>query len=429
MKTLLKKIVARILKWQASAVLKKYNPKIIAVTGNVGKTSTKDAIYSVLSPIFFVRKSEKSFNSDIGVPLTILGAPNAWTNPLLWIKNIFNAFELMLFSCDYPKWLILEVGADRPGDIEGIAKWVKSDVVIVTRFSNVPVHVEFFKSKEHLVEEKGFLVKALKNDGLLILNYDDPDAMNFKKASKNKVITYGFNQGADIQGSHPTIVYASEKPTGICFKINVGGNSVPISLDGVVGMQHFYPVLAAVAVGNSQNLNMVEMSQAFSCHKVPQGRMNLIEGKNDSIIIDDTYNSSPIAVHEALETIKSITTTGKKIVCVGDMMELGKFSIDEHKKVGANVSKIANVLITVGQRSRYTYNEAIRTGMSENNCQPFENSRDAGEYLATLISKGDIVLVKGSQSMRMERVVEAIMAHPECKKELLVRQDEEWVRR
>lgn len=124
-------------------MVRKYKPRIVAVTGSVGKTSTKDAIFAVLADNQHVRKSDKSFNSEIGLPLTILGCPNAWNNPLRWLQNIFDGFLLLVLPSRYPAWLVLEVGADRPGDISGVAKWLPVDVAVITRLPEVPVHVEF----------------------------------------------------------------------------------------------------------------------------------------------------------------------------------------------------------------------------------------------------------------------------------------------
>ncbi len=429
MKQILKKIIVKLLELEARAVLWKYKPKIIAVTGNVGKTSTKDAIYTVLSKTLFVRKSQKSFNSDIGVPLTILGCPNAWNNPFLWLKNIIFGLEIILIRSEFPKWLVLEVGADRPDDIKNIASWLNPDIVVVTRFSSVPVHIEFFKSREELIKEKEYLAKSLKKDGMLILNYDDVDVINFKKSFAGKIITFGFNNGADILGSNSSILYENNKPVGMNFKINIIGNSVPISIFGALGLQHLYPILSAVAVGISQNINMVDINQSFVDYIPPIGRMNIIEGKNDSIIIDDTYNSSPIALHEALLVCKEIKISGRKIICVGDMMELGKFAIEEHKKAGEEIFAIANILITVGVRAQYIKEGALKAGMKGEDIFSFDDSRSAGDYLSNIISKNDLILAKGSQSIRMERVVEKIMANPERKADLLVRQEEEWLNR
>src|SRR3989344_3574561 len=115
MKTTFKKIIAYILKTESRLVLWKYKPKVIAITGSVGKTGTKDAVYSVLSALSYVRKSEKSFNSEIGLPLTVLGVPNGWSNPLVWTANILRGLWLFLWPHKYPKWLVLEVGVGKPG--------------------------------------------------------------------------------------------------------------------------------------------------------------------------------------------------------------------------------------------------------------------------------------------------------------------------
>ena len=166
MKSTFKKIVAYILRKESELVLKKYKPKIVAITGSVGKTSTKDAVYAVFSKIYFVRKSEKSFNSEIGLPLTILGCPNGWNNPLIWLANIWKGFWLFLWPHKYPEWLVLEAGVGKPNDMRDVAKWLKTDAVIITAIGDTPVHIEFFQSRKHLVEEKSLLIKTLKKDRL-----------------------------------------------------------------------------------------------------------------------------------------------------------------------------------------------------------------------------------------------------------------------
>lgn len=433
MKNFLKKIIVAIITWEARLILKKYKPAIIAVTGNVGKTSTKDAIYTILSTSVHVRKSEKSFNSETGVPLTILGCPSGWNNPFLWISNIFHGLELLIGNRKYPSCLVLEVGADRPGDIKKISALLKPDVVVLTRFSHVPVHVEFFESRAELIKEKGYLVDALKQGGTLVLNFDDEDVMKFKAKAKGKVVTFGFSPGADIVGSHEHVLLEERKnvflPKGVSFRIDWSGNSMPVVLNGVLGLQHLYPVLAAVAVGSARGMNMVAITEALLNHNPPRGRMNIIPGLNSSIIIDDTYNSSPVAVHEALDTMRKMEIKGRKIAVLGDMLELGKYSIDAHKKIGEHAAETADMLIVIGLRALYIKEGALGKGMPSRKMAVFEDSTIAAPEVAAKIKKGDVVLVKGSQSMRMERIVEALMAEPEKKGELLVRQDAEWLRR
>ncbi len=421
-----------ILQAEARLVLKKYKPKIVAVTGSVGKTTAKDAIYAVLSSAFFVRKSEKSFNSEIGVPLTILGCDNAWNNPLLWIKNIFFGLGVILLKNHYPKWIVLEVGADHPKDIENIAKWLKPDIAVLTRFAKVPVHVEFFKSPQDIINEKKKLALYLKKSGLLIVNNDDEDMRSVKTPEGVQSVSFGFENGSEIMGSDEQIIYENCQPSGVLFKVNCVGKSVPVMLKGVLGRQHIYPALIAVAVGVSQKLNIVSMSQSLSDENITQpGRMRILTGIKKTVLIDDSYNASPLATEKALAVLGEIEmqTGGKKIAALGDMMELGKYTADEHKKIGQAVAKVADALVTVGLRSKHIAEGALLGGMSEKNIFQFEESRKAGLFLQNFIEAGDIILIKGSQSIRMERIAEEIMARPEKKAELLARQDPEWLNR
>ena len=436
-KQIFKKIIVSILTLEARLVLAKYKPKIIAVTGSVGKTTTKDAIYMVMSSAFFIRKSEKSFNSEIGVPLSILGCDNGKNNPILWLKNIFEGLLLIVSKNHYPNWLVLEVGADHPNDIKNIAKWLKPDMVVITRFAEIPAHVEFFNSPKDVIKEKKELAKYLKPDGFLVLNYDDEDVMSLKSEFKKKNITYGLKKGADVMGSNQNILYENNKPVGVTFKINYEGSSVPINIKGVLGIQHIYPILSAIAVGLTQGLNVVQMSQALAEEYVTQpGRMKLIKGIKNSLIIDDSYNSSPLAVKTALETLGEIKIGsnasrgqgGRKIAVLGDMMELGKYAVEAHKKVGESVAEVCDILITVGIRSKNIAqgankkNKNPKTKLRQENIFEFEDSEKAGEYLRGIIQENDIILVKGSRwAMRMEKTVEEIMAEPEKANELLVR--------
>ena len=173
MKTLFKNIVVSILTFEAKVLLRRKKPMIIAITGSVGKTSTKDAIYTAIKEHVHARKSQKSFNSDIGVALSVLGLDNAWNNPILWLKNILDGAFSAFFAREYPQVLVLEMGVDRPGDMEKLTQWVKPDVVVLTRLPEVPVHVEYFDSPQEVIAEKMQLVHALKEDGVFIYNADD----------------------------------------------------------------------------------------------------------------------------------------------------------------------------------------------------------------------------------------------------------------
>jgi UDP-N-acetylmuramoyl-tripeptide--D-alanyl-D-alanine ligase len=436
MLSLLKKLIISILTLESRFVLKKYKPRIVAVTGSVGKTSTKDAIYAVLaSSGKHVRKSEKSFNSEIGVPLTILGVGNAWRDPLGWFSNIMRGLELILFKVDYPDILVLEVGADHPGDIENLTKWMHPDVAVITKIGDVPVHVEFFDSPEAVRLEKLFLAQGVKKGGTVAL-YADDEKLKDVKFEGRKVMSYGMTADALVKGSTPIILYTEEngsrKPSGISFKLEYFGNSVPVSLPGVLGVQHIYPILAAATVGIDQGLTLIQVIESFKNYNPPRGRMNIIEGLNDSTIIDDSYNSSPAALAVALSALAEVEGAKNKIAIIGDMMELGQYSAPEHHKAGELVAKSVDagkgdILITVGQRAKGIRDGAVLAGFNPFSVLSFDSSTEAAEKVKSMIKAGDVVLVKGSQSPRMERITKALMADPSRAPELLVRQEKEWL--
>ncbi|GMQ95505.1 MAG: hypothetical protein BMS9Abin13_622 [Patescibacteria group bacterium] len=429
MKQFLKKIIIAILTFEARVVLWKYKPKIIAVTGSVGKTATKDAIHAVLNQSFYIRKSEKSYNSEIGVPLTILGCTSGWNNPLTWISNILEGLALIFLKNHYPKLLVLEVGADRPGDIKKIARWLTPAVVVVTRFGEVPVHVEFFDSPKQVIEEKSYLVSALAPDGLLVLNNDDEKVLGLRKLFGGAVLPYGKEPGSAMLASNEQVMYEGSAPIGITFKADYEDTSVPVRLVGVLGGQYTYSALAALSVGVYLKTNMVRMAQALEHYSGPPGRLTLIDGIKGTYILDDTYNSSPVAMEAALQTLREVETAGRKIAVLGDMLELGRYTAAEHKKAGERAAGASDLLIVVGLRARNIVEGALLGGMSEKNIVEFDDAQKAGKYLEGVIGAGDIILIKGSQSMRMERTVEEIMAHPEKKNQLLVRQEPEWLKR
>lgn len=430
MKPLLKTIIVAVLTFEAKIILKKYKPKIVAVTGSVGKTSTKDAVYEVLATSFIVRKSEKSYNSEIGIPLTILGCSNAWGSPIRWIRNIVSGAMLILLRSHYPQWLVLEVGLDKPGDIRDVSAWLHPDIVVITKFGDVPAHVEFFPSPAAIIEEKSLLIGALKKEGALILNRDDEQVFAQKQKSKSMVFTFGFSDDASIAASHDEIEYDREgKSRGTIFKINYNGNVLPVRLPDVLGRHYIYSALAALCAGEFLKINMITMIEALAAFKTPPGRSRLIPGIKDTYIIDDTYNSSPVAAEAALATLFQFKSPKRRIAVLGDMLELGKYTIDEHKRIGGIAGKICDILLCVGVRARYMAEGAQNAGLSEKNIFQFDDAHEAGKFLEQMLQSGDVVLVKGSQSMRMERVVEEVMAHPEDKEKLLVRQEEEWLNR
>lgn len=171
---------------------------------------------------------------------------------------------------------------------------------------------------------------------------------------------------------------------------------------------------------------MLDAVNKLKNYNVPPGRMRLLKGINNSLIIDDTYNSSPFACESALKTLAEVKNSGRKIAVLGDMLELGKHTEEAHKNVGKVAKENVEVLIVVGPRAKKIKEGAIEAGMNDMNIYEFLDSREAGEFLKTFVQKDDLILIKGSQGVRMERIVESILLDKKNKKNLLVRQDQEW---
>lgn len=438
MRNAFKRLVVFLITLESRAILRKYKPHIVAVTGSVGKTSTKDAIFAALSKSGVrVRASQKSFNSELGLPLTILGVPNGWNNPFKWAQNLVDGLVQIVFRTDYPEWLVLEVGADRPGDIRSLAAWLPVDVAVITRLPEVPVHVEFFDSPEAVIEEKASLIDAIKPGGSLLLFADDPRTLNLQHrlpAPDAKLLTFGFSPEADVRGEGVALLRESGPgspgwPIGMTANIVSEGVSVPIEILGAAGPHAFLPALAAAAVGAALGKDLRDLAAGLESYDPPPGRMRLIRGIKNTLIIDDTYNASPAATEAALDTLNLVAPKGRRIAAIGDMLELGRHSTQEHRKLGAHAAKCVDLLVTVGFRARDIAQGALDNGLTDSQILQFEDSGKAGAELQNVLQEGDCLLVKGSQSIRMERVVEEVMAEPERASELLVRQDTEWKKR
>lgn len=426
MKDLIKLLIVKLLVWEAKLVLRRHKPFIIAVTGNLGKTSTKDAIYAVMKDSFHVRRSEKSLNSEFGVPLTILGEKSGWSSPVRWAMILARGF-FVPFDKQYPSHLVLEIGADRPGDIKSIASWLKPDIAIVTQFGQVPVHIEFFKDRDAVVEEKAHIISALKDTGLFIYNADDHDAVNLLEKTNARKTGVGIHEEADIKAKNVRM-YGTPL-TGTETDVTIDGNAYHLVLPEVVGKSSVYSALPALAVARELNISLEVACAALRDGDKPKGRMRLLSGMNGSVIIDDTYNASPKATEHGLKTLSEIDTKGRKIAVLGDMLELGEFTREEHHKIGMVAAKSAHKLYTVGIRSRMTADGALDGGMLDENIMQCDTSIDAGKELVQILKEGDVVYMKGSQSIRMERAVKMILAETHDPKRVLVRQEKQWLAR
>jgi UDP-N-acetylmuramoyl-tripeptide--D-alanyl-D-alanine ligase len=425
MKRWLKEPFALLLAMLARAILRKYKPQVIMVTGSVGKTSTKDAVAAALSQHTHLRASEKSYNSEFGVPLTIIGAKNPWTNAFAWLGVFQEALALLFTANHYPKTLVLEVGADRPGDLARILRIATPDAVVVTLLPEVPVHVEAYVTPAAVREEEFAPAYALPSGAPLIISAQDTYAIGMAKNTQAHVTLFGFSAGADVHIEEPTILLEHGLPAGMQTVASVGGHRYPLLARGAIGRPQVLAPAAALALAHALGLPDKETLAGLDSYQPPPGRARILSGMNDTLLIDDSYNSSPTAVEEALDTLSRLPTRGRRIAVLGDMLELGRYSASEHGRIGTLASTKANMLVAVGLRSRAMQAAAVAAGMPEENALAFDTAIDAARTLKEHIRQGDLILIKGSQSMRMERIVEALLADPADMK-YLVRQEREW---
>ncbi len=429
----MKRIIEWKLKLFACWVLKKYKPVIIGVTGSVGKTSTKEAIFTVLSSKFRVGKNIGNYNNEIGLPLSILGLESGKKNPFAWLGVFIKALLMLLVTKrDYPEYLVLEMGADKPGDIKYLVSMAPPSISVITAIGQV--HTELFGSLDKVIREKQHIITSLKKDNIAVLNTDDSLVVQTQEKTRARVVSFGFSEQAMVRASEVAISagpsadpWIDQQIKGVSFKLQYKGSTVPVFLPLVLGQHQIYSALAAAAVGIALEMNLSDIAGALGKYQSPPGRMRLLPGIKHTSIIDDSYNSSPMAAKAALSVFDSIKVSGRKFVALGDMLELGSYTEEGHREVGKAVAPIADMLVTVGERAKLIAQAAVEAGLPQEAVFSFADTLPAGKFIQQRLRQGDIILVKGSQGARMERIVKELMAEPLRAKELLVRQSGPWV--
>jgi UDP-N-acetylmuramyl pentapeptide synthase len=427
MKRLARVVITGLLALFARAVVRRYKPTVVMVTGSVGKTSTKDAVALALSSRFLVRKSEKSANSEFGVPFTILGVANPWSSVSAWLKVAVRAAALIALPNHYPNLLVLEVGADHPGDLAKITKIAKPDAVVVTRLPEIPVHVEFYGSPAAVREEEFSPAHALAPGAPLILSADDPYALELAAGTSAVLTTYGLGEAATVRLGEAGFAEEGGRVIGMRGVLSAGAKHAEVMVRGAVGKTQLLPLAAAAAAAQALGVPLAQAREALGAYEAPPGRGRLFAGVNNSTIIDDSYNASPAAVEEALANLQAMPAK-RRIAVLGDMLELGRYSVMEHERTGERAAQVADMVVAVGIRAKGLAEAAQAAGVPEARVLAFDDSAAAAAALPEMIKEGDVVLVKGSQSIRVERITEALLADPaDCAR--LPRQEQAWLKR
>lgn len=430
----LKSTLQRRLQVATQRVLATQQPTVVGVTGSVGKTSTVQAVSLVLSGLKRTRSATQSYNNEIGVPLTVVGMPSPLRSVLGWWRVFRRARQLARRrDRSYPEILILELAADRPGDIAYLSELTHPTVGVVTSVGTA--HLEFFGDLSAVAREKGTLVAKLPAAGTAVLNADDPLVLAMREITRARVVTFGFHPQADVRAIDVSYTCqrtngAASLCTGMRCRVQAGAQQATLELPLVLGEQMLSPALAAVAVGASCNLPLTAAVDALRQFTPPPGRMRLIGGIKGTTIIDDSYNSSPLSAQAAVRTLSRVPSfDGRKFAILGDMRELGAFAVDAHRELGGQVTRAKlDVLVAVGELARDIARGATQEGMPEDQVFTFADAPSAGRFLQDRIKPGDVLLVKGSQAVRLERIVKELMREPQRAAELLVRQGVEWRR-
>ena len=347
MKMFIRNLIAK----KARKLIERHKPIIIGVTGSVGKTSTRNAIATMLSTKFDVAPNFKNYNNEFGLPLTILGRLSPGRSLLGWLSVLLSSPKKI------PQVFVLEYGVDRPGDMEALCEIVRPSIAVMTRIS--PVHAEFFRSVEQLAEEKAKLLECVPDEGLVVLNADDPRVMGLVGHAHAPHITFGFSSAATIQAVEYGVWTREDfsfEPGELFSKVSFAAiqskTRVDVEINNILGRSAVSAVLAAMAVARHLGVSDEQMIASIPQLHFEPGRMNPIPGIKGSLILDSSYNAAPASMQTALEVLGEfrLSEGARRIAVLGSMAELGRYSEEEHRLIGLKAAEVGtDVLVTVGE--------------------------------------------------------------------------------
>lgn len=355
----------------------KFPVPVVAITGSIGKTTAKELTAAVMATRFNVLKPASSFNNQWGLPLT-----------LLRLTSEHQA-------------AVVELGTNQRGEIAALAAIAGPTVGVVTVVA--PVHTEFLGSIDGVREEKAALVRALGADGIAVLNADDARVASMARDCAGRVVTYGVAPTATVRAVGEVI----DGETGLRFALEVAGRRVPVALT-LGGRHNVTNALAAAAVGVALKLDLEDVARGLGEARAPARRGQWVVA-GDVTILDDTYNASPTSVRAALQMLSARRRGRRAVVVLGDMLELGAMTDEAHREMGREVAALpADEFVGIGRAAALAVEAARTAGIAE--AYHAKSYDDAVAHLVKRLAPGDVVLVKGSRGMRMERVVDALVA-------------------
>lgn len=352
--------------------------RLLGITGSNGKTTTKEMAARVLTQRFRVHKNEANLNNLVGVPLTLFAMP------------------------DDTEVAVIEMGMNTPGEIARLTEIASPDFGLITNVG--PAHLAGLGDIDGVKEAKGELFSSLRHDATLLVNGDDPRVVELAARSRNPRLVFGSNNGDDVRLQE----VLEEGPGGTRFLLEMDAHTVEIGLK-VPGRHHVANSLAAAASGLAFGLGPDEVARALSGYRGFTGRMEMKKAPGGFLIIDDTYNANPGSATQALKTLAGFSP-GRRFAILGDMLELGPTSDKLHHQVGLAAAGGADFLFALGEMAPNYIEGGREGGMHEERLHLGQSHRELADLLLKLAEPGDFVLVKGSRGMRMEKVVELLMA-------------------
>ncbi len=319
------------------------------------------------------------------------------------------AFQLLKSYSGKEETLVFKSDLSNPEDMDKFSFYLKKSnlpVLIVTHIGDIPPDKLFFDGDREKTVKIRELAKVLPAKGFLVLNFDDETVREIKNNTKANVLTYGFQERADFKASDINIDIE-----GTNFKINFRERIIPFWFKRLFGKEHIYSILAAASLSEINNINLVKTSQNLKDYKSLPGRMQLIDGIKRSLIIDDSESATPLSMIEALGVLGKLNSIkGRKIAVLGDVLGIGKYTIEAHETIGEKVAKVSDLLITVGERAKFIAQGAKNKGMPADNILQFDEINEAKKRLQEIMKEGDLVLIDGSREMKMEEMVKEVKA-------------------
>ncbi len=357
---------------------RKYGVPVVALTGSNGKTTTKEMISACLETTFPILKTKGNLNNLIGLPLTLLNLT------------------------EKERVVVLEMGMNVPGEIRRLTEIAEPDVGLITNIQRA--HLEGVGSLERIKEEKGELFRRMRRDGSIIVNQDDPRVIDLGEEFPGQKITFGIDHPADVMAREIRI----KGREGTSFILILEGEETEVRLP-LLGKHFVHNALSAIAAASLFGVEPERTIEALEQFRPFSMRMEVLSLGSGKTLINDAYNANPNSMELALQTLSEAKGKGRAIAILGDMLELGEFTVEAHRQLGKKVAELSiDLLLAIGEEAPVVVESAIREGLGHERARVVESHSEAASISREFAREGDWILVKGSRGMSMEKVVEGL---------------------